>query len=236
MTKGQGGIAFVPARGGSKGIKNKNVAPLAGKPLLQYTIEAARGSNVVDRIVVSSDSPEILRVAEALGAEPLRRPPELATDNASTDDAIAHFIECLDLSRAPHTPIILLQPTSPLRTPAHVAAAVGLWRTADALGIISVCEPDKHPAKSFTLDENGYLVGLVDKNAPFVARQMLPVAYMPNGAIYVFSVGGFAEGRCIPRTGLLPLIMDIRSSVDIDSLADLARAEQYLHESRDDKL
>lgn len=219
-------IAFVPARGGSKGIKDKNMVALAGKPLLQYAVDAARQSGAIDDVIVSSDSERILSVASSLGAKPLRRPAELATDTAPTDSAVAHFIA--EYRLASDTAIVLLQPTSPLRTAKHVADAVVLWRDRMPSCLISVYEPPEHPAKSFRLDENGYLTGLFGADAPFQPRQTLPKALMPNGAIYIFSVASFLVGQCIPRTGLLPFMMHRDLSLDIDCPDDLDKAERTL--------
>lgn len=228
MKRDQHGVALIPARGGSKGIPQKNLAPLAGKPLIQYAIEAARDSGVIDEVFVSSDSDAILDTAQRLGAKPLRRPAELATDTASSDSVIAHFIEAMDLARRPSLPIVLLQPTSPLRTGVQVAQAVQVWQRTDAQAVVSVFEPEHHPAKAFKLDEQGMLAGLYGADAPFTPRQALPRAYQPNGAVYVFSVEAFLRGSCIPRDHLAPLVMGQRESLDIDCAADLERAALYL--------
>jgi CMP-N-acetylneuraminic acid synthetase len=221
-------IAFIPARGGSKGIKNKNLALLAGKPLIAYAIQAAQDSGVITRIIVSSDAPEILKAAEALGAEGLKRPAELATDSATTDAAIAHFVTALELATQPETTIVLLQPTSPLRTGAHIAQAFALWQTRRPRGVISVYEPAEHPAKAFQLGDDGLLTGLYGADAPFAPRQSLTKAFMPNGAIYIFSVAEFLANSCVPRAGLAPFIMDVEDSLDIDSPSDLEAAERIL--------
>lgn len=175
---------------------------------------------------------EIIEVGAALGAEKLLRPSKLATDLASTDDAVAHFIAALEI--APETLIVLLQPTSPLRTAAHIADAVALWREKQPACLISVFEPAEHPAKSFRLDPDGTLTGLFSADAPFQPRQMLPKAFMPNGAIYAFSAGAFLTKGAIPRKGLLPFFMDRKSSLDIDCLGDLAVAERYLQKPAHD--
>ncbi len=174
----------------------------------------------------------ILAVGAALGAETLLRPSEFATDLASTDDAIAHFIAALQI--APETLIVLLQPTSPLRNAAHIADAVALWREKQPACLVSVFEPIEHPAKSFRLDQDGTLTGMFSADAPFQPRQILPKAFMPNGAIYVFSAGAFLASGTIPRKGLLPFFMDRNSSLDIDCLEDLAVAERYLQKSSHD--
>lgn len=220
--------ALIPARGGSRGIPLKNLARINGKSLLEYAVDAARKSNAVGRIIVSSDSDAILDAARGLGAEPLRRPAQFATDLATSDSVVAHCIAALDLARDCDAPIVFLQPTSPLRTGEHVAAAITTWQSTGANCVVSVYEPSHHPAKCFRLDESGMLVGLCGPDAPFTPRQSLPRAFMPNGAIYVFSAAAFmAQGR-IPRDGLAPFVMDWRASIDIDTLADLSQAEQLL--------
>jgi CMP-N,N'-diacetyllegionaminic acid synthase len=223
-----GALALVPARGGSKGIPLKNLAPVLGKSLLAYAVEAAQASGVITTTFVSSDSDAILDAGAKLGAIPLRRPDELATDMASSDAVIAHFIETQGLAKAPDQLIVLLQPTSPLRTGAHIAQGVALWRARKPRTVVSVYEPDHHPAKSFRLDEQGFLVGMFSDDAPFTPRQQLPRALNPNGAIYVFSVADFLAEGCIPRRGMAPLIMDLADSLDIDSPDHLIWAEQRL--------
>lgn len=228
MSAGSGAFALIPARGGSKGIRLKNLARIAGKTLLQYAVDAARVSGVVERIIVSSDSDPILDAARALGVESLRRPADLATDSATADGVVAHFIDALDLQQHGATPVIYLQPTSPLRTGADVAAATRIWQETNARCVISVFEPAHHPAKSFRMDEGGMLTGMYGSDAPFTPRQQLPRAFLPNGAIYVFSVEAFlAKGR-IPREQLAPFVMQPRHSIDVDTLDDLAHAESYL--------
>lgn len=221
-------IALIPARGGSKGIPRKNLAQVGGRSLLDHAITAARESGAIARICVSSDDADILAAADRAGAERLERPARYATDAATSDEVIAHFIEALRPEIGADQPIVLLQPTSPLRTGAHVAEAVRLWRAGDAAGVVSVFEPDHHPAKSFRLDESGHLRGFFGDDAPFVPRQTLPRAYQPNGAVYVFSVAEFMRDRRIPRARLVPLVMRGDQSLDIDSAADLVLAETLL--------
>jgi CMP-N,N'-diacetyllegionaminic acid synthase len=221
-------VALVPARGGSKGIPRKNLALVRGRSLLDYAIGAARDSGVVGRVVVSSDDPEILAAGERLGAVALKRPAEISGDTASSDSVIAHFIESAGAALDPAQPLVLLQPTSPLRTGAHIAEAVRIWRSGDASAVVSVFEPEHHPAKAFRLDERGELRGLFGDDSPFTPRQALPRAWQPNGAIYVFSAAKFLRDGRIPRQGLAPLVMSEAESLDIDRAADLARAERHL--------
>ncbi len=210
-------LAIIPARGGSKGLKDKNIAPIHGVPLLAYSIKAALESRYVDLCVVSSDSPIILKIAEDYGAEALRRPDELASDTASSESAVNHAISVypdFDL-------ILLLQPTSPQRTAADIDAALKLLIDSDATALLSVYEPRHTPYKCFKFSTGGFLVGLVDSESPFMRRQDLPVALMPNGAIYVIYRKEFLTKESLLTEKTIPYFMSEERSVDIDSRNDL---------------
>ncbi len=128
-------LALIPARGGSRGVPGKNLRPLAGRPLLAWSIEAAKAAHLVDRVVVSSESQEILDAGARYGAEPLARPAELATDEALTDPVLVHAIEALFADGYLPDLVVLLQPTVPVRAPGLVDACIErLWRQgADSL-------------------------------------------------------------------------------------------------------
>ena len=164
-------LAIIPARGGSKGIIRKNLLPLAGKPLIAWTIEASLNSEYITHTLVSSDDDEILRVAQSHGAEVLKRPSSLATDNASSESVVTHA-----LNHTAHMPdfVVLLQPTSPLRGAQDIDDAVDYLQTTRASALISV-SPSKHNAfKAFKQDENGFLTGAFDNLSPFMPRHQLP--------------------------------------------------------------
>lgn len=221
-------IALIPARGGSKGIPRKNLAPLAGKPLMAHSIDAGLGSAFVDEVVVSSDDAEILEAARRLGAVALKRPAALAADSTPTAPVIEHLLESRpDLDPA-RTLILLLQATSPLRDAADVDAAFALLGESGDESLISVCVPDESPFKTFVCDAEGFLRGLVDDEAPFRPRQELPTAYQPNGAIYIFGARAFLDEARIPMKRARPFVMDFEKSIDIDEPRDLSRAEAYL--------
>jgi len=220
-------LAVIPARGGSRGIPRKNLVPLAGRPLLAWTIAAAREARGVDRVVVSSDDPEILAAARAHGAEPLRRPAALATDAARSEPVLRHAV---DAACPGAGTLCLLQPTSPLRTGAHVDGALSLLsEDREAEAVVSVFEPAHSPFKAFQLDGGGYLVGVVDGDAPFRPRQELPATFFPNGAIYAVRADAFrATGSLLGRGRALPYVMTRGDSLDIDDWDDLRRAEDRL--------
>ena len=224
-------LALIPARGGSKGIPRKNLALLAGRPLIDHTIQAARLSPWVDEVWVSSDDDEILDAARNADATPLRRPDHLAGDEASAVGVVEHFIEQLaEALRARNPIIVYLQPTSPLRRAEHIDAALSIMVDQQARTLLSVTECEKSPFKTFRLDDAQRLISLFDEKLSNARRQDLPVAYQPNGAIYIFSVGDFESRGGFPSNGSVPFIMSARDSIDIDTPDDLARVAHIIGE------
>lgn len=224
-------LALIPSRGGSRGIPRKNLAAVHGKPLMGYTIEAALGSSRVDEVWVSSEDDEILQVAQSLGARPLSRPAGLAGDEASAVGVVHHFIGQLSEDMRRRDPLIAyLQPTSPLRTSAHVDAALRTLVDGQARALLSVSGMEKSPFKAFRLDEQGRLLSLFDEKLSNANRQDLPPTYMPNGAIYLFGVSEFLERDGFPSNGALPFVMDGTDSIDVDTPDDLERVAMILGE------
>lgn len=224
-------LAIIPARGGSKSIPKKNLAILAGKSLLAHAIDAARAATSVESVLVTSDDREILEAAARLGAEPLTRPLELATDLAPTEPAITHALEAvLAKGRSVPEALVVLQTTSPLRTAEDIDGALALLDAPGIDAAVSVFEPPHSPFKAFYERTDGTLAGVVNDEAPFRPRQSLPRAWMPNGAIYAVRTEFFrAYGRLFaPSTRPYPMPHD--RSIDIDSYADLACAEAWLAE------
>jgi CMP-N,N'-diacetyllegionaminic acid synthase len=218
-------LAIIPARGGSKGLKGKNIAPLNGVPLIAYSIKAARESKYVDLCLVSSDCPGILEVARAYDSEVIQRPPELASDGASSECVVEHAVACFpdfDL-------ILLLQPTSPLRTGLDIDRSIEALIAHHATAVISVYEPSHTPFKCFKLNESGFLTGLVDNKTPFMRRQDLPIALMPNGAIYLIYKKEFFHNASFFTEKTIPYAMSIEASVDIDTQEDLDHVSELLH-------
>jgi CMP-N,N'-diacetyllegionaminic acid synthase len=218
-------IAIVTARGGSKGLPGKNLRMLAGKPLLAWSIEAGLQSARVTRVVVSSDDAAILACAERFGAVPLLRPSALAQDDTPSEPVLVHALQAL---AATEPRVLLLQPTSPLRTAEDVDAALAHMDATGADAVISVFEPPHSPWKAFYVDGDGALRGVVSDEAPFRPRQSFPRAAMPNGAIYACRTADFlATGRLFgPRT--VPWFMPAARSVDIDTEAELEEAGRSL--------
>jgi len=219
-------MALIPARAGSKGIANKNLAMLAGHPLIYYSITSAKASRYIDRVVVSSDGDKILACASSLGAEALKRPADISTDTTAMAPVIQHFIDASSLDDEDR--IVLLQPTSPLRRAEHIDAAIAMSRRNDSTVISVVDVGDHHPYKAFRVDDKGRLRGLIDDDAPFSRRQDCPPCYYANGAIYVFRVLDFLRQGRIPLLHASPYPMSDQDSLDIDNNEDLEAAEARL--------
>jgi len=194
-------------------------------PLIAYSIKAGLSSEFIDDVFVTSDSEKILKIAKEYGSKILDRPLHLASDNTSINDVILHAIENLDNT---YRLIVLLQPTSPLRTSKHIDDAFSQLNKHDTTSLISVYAPEKSPYKCFIRDQSGYLTGLVNNEAPFMNRQELPEVFMPNGAIYIFSIEEFLRGKSIPVNRVIPFIMNERESLDIDTQDDVDLVEKIM--------
>lgn len=223
MINGKRVLAIIPARGGSKGLPRKNILKLAGKSLICWTIKAALNSKYIDKLIVSSEDEEILKIAKESGAEILVRPKELATDEAKTIDVVFHVLENM---KEHFDIIILLQPTSPLRESKHIDEALNLLITKDADAIISVCEAEHNPLWCNTLPEDGSMKNFLRKDIINKRRQDLEKYYRVNGAIYICKTEKLlAERSFFLEDNIYAYIMDRKSSVDIDDEVDFKLAE-----------
>ena len=228
MYNGKKILAFIPARGGSKGIKNKNIVSLYGKPLVAYSIEAALQSKYVDMVFVSTDSEEIARVAKEFGAEvPFLRPAELAQDTSKTIDALVHGLRILNKEHI-FDSFILLQPTSPLREKDDIDKAIELFYETDRQGVISVTEASENPVLIRTITEDGKLQGLLSGRGD-LRRQDMPKYYVLNGCIYIGKAEETNENTDLAAYPI-PYIMQKERSIDIDAMCDIEDAEKYLRE------
>ena len=214
-------LAIIPARGGSKGVPNKNIVDVGGKPLMVWTIEAALKSKYITKTIVSSDSDAILEIAKKYQAQVIKRPAELATDEARSEPVMAHALIELAENGDIYDYVILLQPTSPLRIAEDIDAAILTLLKSDATALISVYEANHHPLKAFTANDNGYLNGLVNNEFPFMPRQVLPKAFYPNGAIYLIKTENFLEKNQLFTDKTIAFEMPIEKSVDVDNLDDI---------------
>lgn len=231
MFKNKRILALIPARGGSKGIKNKNIVNLCGKPLIAYTIEAAKKSAYIDEIIVSTDSEEIKKVSQGYGASvPFTRPYEFSTDTATTLDVVLHVMDFIKQVQDDYNTLILLQPTSPLRTYSDIDMAIEKHFLHDELGLVSVSEVNDNPILIRTVNDDEILVPFLERNST-CRRQDMPRYYRVNGCIYINKIQDI-NSKTSFNDNKLAYIMPKEHAVDIDELIDLSVAEYYLKRSR----
>jgi CMP-N-acetylneuraminic acid synthetase len=223
-------LAFIPARGGSKGIIGKNSVDLAGKPLIAWTIEAAQQSNYALDVFVSTDDEAIADVAAHYGAaNHYRRPAELASDTATTVDAVADAVDWLASQGKHYDAIVILQPTSPLRSAQHINEAIEQWLTAPSQPLVSVCEPAHPPYLLFAEQANGSWQRLAPVPLSGRRQDVSLRSAQINGAIYIQSVARFnQQRRFFEEDHTQFYFMPIAASVDIDTPVDLALAQTLL--------
>ena len=227
-------LVVIPARGGSKGVPRKNIKVLGDKPLIQYTIDAAKGVFDDEFICVSTDDFEIKSVVEQLGLKvPFLRPNELASDTAGTYEVLLHAISYYESKGYFPDTLILLQPTSPFRTSAHIKEALKLYHESIDM-VVSVKETKANPYYIlFEEDRNGYLKKT--KEANFTRRQDCPKVWEYNGAIYIINVKALKEKTISQFTKVCKFEMDETSSHDIDTLLDWRIAEIIINDKENDR-
>ena len=218
-------VAVIPARGGSKGLPGKNLRELAGRPLIAHTIAAALESAAFARVVVSSEDPAILEAARRHGAETLERPPELASDTASSLDVLSHALHELAAEAEQYA---LLQPTSPLRNATHILEAIEAMSRRGAASLLSVTQHRHPPHKSLVLGADGQAQPLFDWADLTRPRQLLPKTYYPNGAIYLGGAERYLKDQNLFAAPLALYEMSEEASIDIDVEGDLERAARVL--------
>jgi CMP-N-acetylneuraminic acid synthetase len=215
-------LAIIPARAGSKRLPNKNILFLNGKPLIEWTIQAAKKSKYIDDIVVTSDSNKILEIANKYDIITLKRPKELATDSATTVDVIKHVLN--EFNKYEY--IVLLQPTSPLRNEKHIDEAIEMLETKKADAVISVCEMEHSPLWSNTLPDDLSMRNFLKEEIKNKRSQDLDKYYRVNGAIYICKTDKFLqENTLFLKDNIFAYIMDRKNSVDIDDEVDFKLAE-----------
>lgn len=222
-------MVVIPARGGSKGVPRKNIKLLYGKPLIQYTIEAARGVFEDSQICVSTDNVEIKAVVEDLGLNvPFLRPEHLASDTAGTFEVLLHAIEYYEnVGYTPDT-LIVLQATSPFRTTKHLKEALDLYDASCEM-VVSVKETKSNPYYVLNEEnEEGWLVKSIEGN--FIRRQDCPKVYELNGAIYIIHISSLKEKPLHKLSRVKKYLMDEFSSHDIDTGIDWLMAETIVKE------
>lgn len=213
-------LAVIPARGGSKGIANKNLVKINGIPLIEFTIKEAKRSKYLDRIIVSTDDKKIAAFSRSCGVSiPFLRPPALAGDEAKVIDAVLHSLIQLKKVGECYDYVVVLQPTQPLRRCFHIDEAIEKLVTEGKCSLVSVTEVSEHPILMRSIDETGTLNNLLERDST-VRRQEFPKYYKVNGAIYINEV------YCMNSTislndNKLPYIMKKKYDLDIDEPSDL---------------
>lgn len=227
----RGVVAIIPARGGSQRLPGKNIKALAGKPLIAWTIEAAINCEAVDMVVVSSDDEEILNEARKYPVKILKRPDYLATDTATTFDTLLNCLDVLSSQEYAIDEVLLLQPTSPLRTSEDIDRALALKTESGASSVISVCVCEHSPLWTNVLNERGDMDNFLTSQVLNKRSQDLPVYYRLNGAIYVADVDKFEAYRGFFMPNTRAYVMPADRSVDIDTEIDFKLSQLMLGEN-----
>ncbi len=227
-------IAIIPARSGSKGLKDKNIKLLHGKPLIAYTIEAAQKSKIFDEIFVSTDSEDYAIIAKEWGASvPFLRSEELSSDSASSWDVVSEVLQRYTTEQGKKfDTFALLQPTSPLRTSKDIINGYSLMKETKANVIISVCEVEHSPMWSNTLKEDKLLKNFLNKEVLNKRRQDLEKYYRINGALYILKTGICNIFDELYGAKSYALIMSKSRSIDIDDYIDFMLAELLVTNTR----
>ena len=227
-------LAVIPARGGSKGVPQKNITKLNGKPLITHTIDAAVESNICSDIIVSTEDAEIADIARDSGIEvPFLRPPELATDEAPTYPVVLHVLKTMESQfDKTYDYVLLLQPTCPFRKSHHILAAAELMRRQPCDSVVSVVElQDKHPFRMKRLIGNR-LINYIDQGFEDMRpRQSLPKVYVRNGAIYLTTVPSLINDASLVGNNCLGMVMSEEESINIDTKLDFLVASAIMEDT-----
>ncbi len=220
-------LGIIPARGGSKRLPNKNILEIAGKPLIAHTIESAIQSKFIDKVIVSTDSNEIARISKKYNAEvPFIRPAELSDDKASSIDVIFHCIEHFKSEGCHFDYVVLLQPTSPLRSSDDIDKAFELM-SEETSAVVSVCKSEHPPSWMYTLSEGRY----INKNPDAEDKTERSSFYRLNGAIYISKIDYLDENNGFIGYKTKAYIMPAEKSIDIDTPIDFELCKLLLNES-----
>jgi CMP-N,N'-diacetyllegionaminic acid synthase len=227
MIDGKKVLAVITARGGSKGLPEKNIRSLGGKPLIAWSIEAAGKSRMLDRTIVSTDDTAIAEAARAAGGEvPFMRPDELARDDTPSEPVVLHALDSLgDV----YDYVVLLQPTSPFRRAEDIDNAVGLCRQMRAAACVTVSPAKQSPWWTFTMDDENRLNRILPE-IPGRRRQDMPKVYYPNGAVFVAEVARFRAKSTFYPEDIVGSPMSVEQALDIDTKLDFIIAEAMLAE------
>lgn len=231
-------VAIVPARGGSKGIPRKNIALVAGKPLIAYSIEHALECPLIERVIVSTDDDEIARIAAGCGAEvPFRRPADLSGDEVLDLPVFEHALRWLDEHDGDRPEMVVhLRPTAPIRPRGQLDEMLRLLEThPDADSVRSVSQPGPHPWRMFTIGNDGYLHPLLQTGHPqpyLLRRQVLPEVYWYNAVSDITRRSTILDKHSMTGDRILPYVIESRYVVDIDEPDDLLIASFKIESMR----
>lgn len=222
-------LAIIPARSGSKGLKDKNIKLLNGKPLISYTIEAAIKSKMFDEVMVSTDSIEYAEIAKQYGAKvPFLRNSELSNDTASSWDVVRDVLHKYKEDGKEFDTVALLQPTSPLRTAKDIIEGYKVMKDKSANAVIGVCEADYSPLWMNRLPDNNSMDNFINPNVVGLPRQNLEKYYRINGALYIIKIQSLLKRDNIYNNNCFALKMDKKNSMDIDDDYDFAITEALI--------
>lgn len=221
-------VALIPARGGSKSIPKKNIVSLGGKPLIAWTIELALKTAEIDRVIVSTDCPDIAKVAREYGAEIHVRPAELAQDNSLPIDTVKYALGELKNYNYNTDYLVLLEPTAPLRSMKDISDSIHLIIEKDLDSVATYTEATLNPHRAWKINDDCPEI-FIEGAVPWLPRQELPKAYQLNGAVYIIKTSEISQnsiGMVIGKTGAV--IMPKERSIDIDDPIDLIIAETLI--------
>jgi len=222
-------LAIIPARGGSKGVPRKNIRELAGKPLLAWTIEEAKKSKYIDRIIVSTEDEEIAEVARQWGGEvPFMRPSSLSRDDTPGIDPVLHAISVLPGFEY----VVLLQPTSPMRTSKDIDACLEHCLDESANACVSLTLTDKSPYWMYQVTDEGELKPVVIPDKPVLRRQDAPDVYVLNGAVYVAKTSWLQETQSFLHKETIGYVMPKERSIDVDTEMDFCILETIIRKKK----
>ena len=222
-------LAIIPARGGSKVIPFKNIRKLAGKPLIEHTIESAKKSKYIDKLIVTTDNKKIAKIAEAAGAEvPFLRPKKISRDDSPSIEYVKHTLDFLSSNQLYIPDIVLiLQPTSPLRTSNTIDRSIEMLRKSNASCILGVSKIKNHPFLSFWY-KGQYLKPFKKNFQKYYQRQKFPELYYPTGSIYTFWRETVKKYNSVYGPKIKPMIIDDITRIDIDEEFDFVMCETII--------
>jgi N-acylneuraminate cytidylyltransferase len=227
-------IALIPARGGSKGVPQKNIKNISGNPLISFSIISGLESVHINEMYVSSENRKIQEISKKFGAKIIKRPSNLAKDDSKTIDVVLHTINSLEKKKIDIDILVLLQPTSPLRTSIDIDNAIDTFINNDCESVISVSELEHSPYWSLKL-KNNFLTPNFGEKYFKMRRQELPKLYSPNGAIFISTPEYLRTNKTFYSKKALPYIMPSERSIDIDTELDFKMAEMILKEQKENE-